>query len=81
MSIEIIPDPLSANLRYLSLCQRLREKKPEGIDLFRLVKEISQAQRLSFSEIPLSQMAKNVTPIKTRLVNNIKLIIRGVAQR
>ena len=71
ISVEVIPDELSANQRILDLNTRLRVEKPKGKELVRLYKEIAEAERIAFSEIPRSRLARNVTPLTQRIQNAV----------
>lgn len=77
MSIEIIPDQLSAHQRFLGLYAQLKCEKPQGEELSRLFDEMAEAQKIAFSEIPISRLARNVTPLAER----IKQAFRGVVHR
>ena len=69
MSVEILPDELTAYERFISLNSRLREEKPSGYELSELYEELAEAQRIAFSEIPVSRSARNITPYKVRIRN------------
>ena len=69
MSIEILPDELTAYKRFIGLYSSLKEEKPTGHKLSELYEELAEAQRIAFSEIPVSKLARNITPFKVRIRN------------
>ena len=74
MSVEIIPDELTANQRILDLDSRLRVENPKGKELVKLYKEIAEAERVAFLIIPRSRFARNVTPLTKRVQNAVREI-------